>query len=168
MQYHDVAIRFSSNNITFDSPQCKNTFLPNPTHSVTPGLTPPPINTIGAAAFLRNSKKPGSTTAALSLYEIKNALRETKSKTNWRQKVPHEFHEFFQMFDEELSKGLPPRCPYDHTIPLKDKKEPPFGALYGMSQENLRALKEYIEDNMTEGFIQASSSPADAPVLYVK
>jgi hypothetical protein len=37
-----------------------------------------------------------------------------------------------------------------------------------MSQEELKALKEYIEENMTKGFIQASSSPAGAPVLFVK
>jgi hypothetical protein len=72
------------------------------------------------------------------------------------------------MFDEEFSKRLPPRRPYDHTIPLKENKEPPFGALYGMTQEELRALKEYIEENLTKGFIQASSSPAGAPVLFVK
>ena len=64
------------------------------------------------------------------------------------------------MFDQELSQGQPPRHPYNHTIPLKEGKQPPFGPLYGMSQEELKALKEYIEDNMTKGFIQASSSPA--------
>jgi hypothetical protein len=69
------------------------------------------------------------------------------------------------MFDEELSKNLPPRRPYDHTILLIDNKEPPSGALYRMLQEE---LKEYIEDNMTKGFIQASPSPAVAPVLCVK
>jgi hypothetical protein len=72
------------------------------------------------------------------------------------------------MFDEKLSKRLPPRHPYDHTIPLKDNKEPPFEALYDMLQEELKALKEYIAENMTKRFIQASSSPAGAPVLFVK
>jgi hypothetical protein len=72
------------------------------------------------------------------------------------------------MFDEELAKNLPPRCPYDHTIPLKENKEPPFGAMYGMTQEELKALKECIEQNLTKGFIQASSSPTGAPVLFVK
>jgi hypothetical protein len=72
------------------------------------------------------------------------------------------------MFDEELAKNFPLRRSYDHTIPLKDNKEPPFGALYGMTQKELKALKEYIEENLTKGFIQASSSPAGAPVLFVK
>jgi hypothetical protein len=37
-----------------------------------------------------------------------------------------------------------------------------------MSQEELKALKKYIEENMTKGFIQASSSPVGAPVVFVK
>ena len=37
-----------------------------------------------------------------------------------------------------------------------------------MTQDELKALKEYIEENLTKGFIQASSSPAGAPVLFVK
>jgi hypothetical protein len=45
------------------------------------------------------------------------------------------------MFNEELSKNSPPERPYDHNIPLKDNKEPPFDTLYGMSQEELKALK---------------------------
>jgi len=82
--------------------------------------------------------------------------------------VPQEFHKFFKMFDEELSRRLPPQRPYDHSISIKDNKEPQFGALYGMSQEELRALKEYIKENITKEFIQASFLPARAPVLFVK
>jgi hypothetical protein len=104
----------------------------------------------------------------LSFYEIKNTLGETKQKAQWKEKVPSEFHEFFRMLDEELSKGLPPRRLYDHTIPLKANKEPPFGALYGMTQEDLKVLKECIEENLIKGFIQASSSPAGTPVLLLR
>src|SRR6266566_2610671 len=168
MKYHDVAIRFSSNTVTFDSPRCKKECLSTTETPISIGQKPKSIHQIGAAAFLRASKKPGTTTTALSLYEIKNALGETTKKEDWRSKVPKEYHGFYKMFDEEFSKALPPRRPYDHTIPIKEGNEPPFGALYGMSQEELKALKEYIEDNMTKGFIRASSSPAGAPVLFVK
>jgi hypothetical protein len=123
---------------------------------------------IGAAAFLHASNKPGATTVALSLYEIKNALEENRIREDWRTRVPAKYHEFFKMFNEEFSKNLLPRCPSDHTIPIKDGKEIPFGDQYGMTQEEWKALKEYIEENMKKGFIQASSFPASAPVLFVK
>jgi hypothetical protein len=117
MKYHDAAIRFSSYTVTFDSLCSKELCLPFPlpllTSGLTPplltsGLTPPPIHIIGAAAFLRNSKKPGSTNTALSLFEIKKALGEIKKKNSWREKVLQQFHEFLQMFNEELSKNLLP------------------------------------------------------------
>ena len=37
-----------------------------------------------------------------------------------------------------------------------------------MSQTELLTLKEYIEENLAKGFIRHSSSPAGAPVLFVK
>ena len=37
-----------------------------------------------------------------------------------------------------------------------------------MSQKELRVLKEYLEENLSRGFIRHSSSPAGAPVLFVK
>ena len=82
--------------------------------------------------------------------------------------VPEHFHDFLHLFREEDARKLPPHRPYDHKIPLKPGTEPPFGPLYGMSHQELQTLKEYIEENLEKGFIQHSSSPAGAPVLFVK
>ncbi|KAH0603597.1 uncharacterized protein H6S33_007256, partial [Morchella sextelata] len=89
-------------------------------------------------------------------------------KRDWRNRVPTRYKRFYKMMDEEFANEMPPRRPYDHKIPLKEGKEPPFGPLYGMSREELIVLKQYIQDNLQKGFIQASSSPAGAPVLFVK
>jgi hypothetical protein len=37
-----------------------------------------------------------------------------------------------------------------------------------MSQKELKALKEWLEENLRKGFIRLSSSPAALPVLFVK
>lgn len=37
-----------------------------------------------------------------------------------------------------------------------------------MSREELKVLREWLDDNLHKGFIQQSSSPAAAPVLFVK
>ena len=46
--------------------------------------------------------------------------------------------------------------------------QPPAGPLYDMSRDELQVLKKYLEENLSKGFIWASSSPAAAPVLFVK
>ena len=46
--------------------------------------------------------------------------------------------------------------------------QPPAGPLYGMSRDELQVLKNYLKNNLSKGFIQASFSPAAALVLFVK
>ena len=82
--------------------------------------------------------------------------------------VPEHFHDFLHIFEKGKAQELPRNRLYDHSIPLKPDTTPPFGPLYGMSHKELLVLKEYIEENLSKGFIRHSSSPAGAPVLFVK
>jgi hypothetical protein len=51
---------------------------------------------------------------------------------------------------------------------LKEGLTPPFGPLYSLSRHELEALKEWLEENLSKGFIRTSSSPAASPILFVK
>ena len=82
--------------------------------------------------------------------------------------VPEHFHEFLHIFEKGKAQELPPHRTYEHSIPLKPDSASPFGPLYGMSHKELLVLKEYREENLAKGFIRHSSSPAGAPVLFVK
>ena len=44
----------------------------------------------------------------------------------------------------------------------------PSGPLYSISREELEVLKKYLTENLNKSFIQVSSSPTTAPVLFVK
>ena len=37
-----------------------------------------------------------------------------------------------------------------------------------MSQNELKVLRKYLDDNLAKGFIRVSSSPAASPVIFVK
>ena len=63
---------------------------------------------------------------------------------------------------------MPPHRPYDLKIKTEGDSAPPFGKLYNMSEKELKALKDYIDDMLGKGFIRSSNSPAGAPVLFVK
>ena len=82
--------------------------------------------------------------------------------------VPVEYHEFIDLFSEKAAEKLVPHRPCDHTIPLVEGKNPPYGPVHAMSRAELEARKEYLEENLNKHFIRNSSSPAGAPVLFVK
>jgi transposase InsO family protein len=82
--------------------------------------------------------------------------------------LPPEFREFADVFSPKEAERLPPHRSYDHDIRVQEGKALPFGPLYPMSREELKVLKEWLEDNLRKGFIRPSSSPAASPVLFVK
>ena len=46
-----------------------------------------------------------------------------------------------------------------------DQRDPP---LYNLSETELKTLWDYLETNLASGFIRRSTSPAGAPILFVK
>ena len=90
----------------------------------------------------------------------------SKSTTDPTKKLLTEYHDFFDVFPQADSDILLLHCPYDHKIPLIEKKTPPWGLLYSMSQDELKVLKKYLKKNPSKGFIRASSSLATFSVLF--
>jgi len=43
-----------------------------------------------------------------------------------------------------------------------------YGPIYSLTNVEMKALKEYITKNIKKGFIRKSTSPAGAPILFVK
>jgi len=83
-------------------------------------------------------------------------------------KVSFEYHEFTDIFSKTKAKILPPHHPYDLKINLEEGAQPPVGPIYSLLVSEQEALKEFIEENLNMGFIQPTSSPHCALVLFVK
>jgi hypothetical protein len=176
LKRHDVTINFAKNDIQFSSPRC----LPH--HAmVTPipikGLTPEQRNKICAISattfqhIINNANKHYGNVEqfALSLNEINTALQEPKDdKPNIEAIVPCEYHKYLKIFEKVNANKLPPHRPCDHKIPLEQGFQPPFGLLYSLSCPELEELKRWLEENLSKGFIQASSLPAAALILFIK
>ena len=82
--------------------------------------------------------------------------------------LPKEYLDFKMLFDEQAASKLPNHQPWDHHIPLQPGAEPPYGPIYSLSENELEALRTYLEENLEKGFIRASTSPAGAPILFAK
>jgi hypothetical protein len=104
----------------------------------------------------------------ISLYEINKALNQNKETNNILDIIPPEYHKFLLLFSEVEANKLLPHCPYDYQIPLKEGFTPLFGPIYAISRMELEALKKWLDENLSKGFIHASFSPAGTPILFVK
>jgi len=121
-------------------------------------------------SFRRIAHKEQLTVFSLSLYEINRAFEPKKDVKQLDQTdyVPKEYHEFLPLFSGAVAKALPQHRPYDHKIPLREGFMSPFWPLYSLSKTELQVLKEWLEENLSKGFIHVLSSPATSPILFAQ
>jgi len=72
------------------------------------------------------------------------------------------------VFEKKNADTLPQHRLYDCGIELQEGAQPPFGPIYSLSQNELAALRDYLDENLAKNFIRHSKSPAGAPILFVK
>ena len=108
---------------------------------------------------------------ALAKLDKKNlAVKDTKVDI----KLPKELRDLHKYFLNDKDISLPLHQPgKDYTINLAidkqgQEKDPAWGPLYRISRDELLVLWKIITDLLDKGWIQASSSVAGAPVLFVK
>src|SRR6185295_524528 len=75
---------------------------------------------------------------------------------------------FQDVFPKDLPAGLPPQRAVDHRIELQPGQDPPFGPQYRLSFEDQEELKQQLVELLAKGFIQPSTSPYGAPILFVQ
>ena len=82
--------------------------------------------------------------------------------------VPEEYYKFQPLFTEVVHNVLPPHHIYNYSIPLKEGSQPPFSSIYSLLRIELIAVREWLDKNLKKGWMRNSSSPAKAPILFVK
>src|ERR1700723_693094 len=82
--------------------------------------------------------------------------------------VPEEYHDFADVFSDVKANKLPPHRPYDLKNNIEEGSTPPLGPIYSLLKTELEALREFLDENIANGFIQPTRSPYGAPILFVK
>src|SRR6266481_9684164 len=72
---------------------------------------------------------------------------------------PEDSHDFTDVFSKSKAGKLAGHQPYDLKITLDEGSTPPFGPIYSLSQEELVALRKFIDENLSTGFVRPSRSP---------
>jgi len=96
------------------------------------------------------------------------AKSTTISKNIDLSSIPEEYHKYADVFSKSKAETLTPYCPYDLRIDLEKDSYSLVGTIYSLSKFKQETLKEFINENLTNGFIRSTSSPHEAPVLFVK
>jgi hypothetical protein len=84
-------------------------------------------------------------------------------------KIPEEYKEFSSVFDDEASQRIPPSREWDHAIDLKPGAPDALDCkIYPMTREEDIALEKFIDEMVTNGYIQPSKSPYASPFFFIK
>ena len=188
MKQHDPRVGFANHTLTFDSEYCrKHCNTPEKPskiyalHDVPAKARPQDlparpkllenrdiakVSLRACAAYARRNYRMYTVTVE----QIDHYLSQPESPdpADLESQLPEEVRDFWDVFSPKEAEKLPPHRSHDHNIRLLEGGTPPFGPLYPMSRDELKALKEWLEENLRKGFIRPSSSPAASPVLFVK
>ena len=82
-------------------------------------------------------------------------------------KIPDQYSDFVDVFSEEKVLVLPKWIESNqHSIELKEGKQPLYWPIYSLGPLELKTLKTYIKTHLKTGFIQLSKSPVGTPILF--
>jgi hypothetical protein len=96
---------------------------------------------------------------------VANCVKVNQLDVSQGSKVPA-VNEFPDVFPEELS-GMPPDRDIEFVIELKPGTAPIYKTPYRMATPELAELKEHVKELLEKGFIHPSSSPWEAPMIFV-
>lgn len=100
-----------------------------------------------------------------SLSSVTGSASSSSSSPSEEEQIMQEYADVFR---SELPKQLPPHRSHDHRIELEPGSTPPNRATYRMSPREMDELRKQLNDLIEHGFIQPSTSPYGAPVLFAK
>ena len=134
-----------------------------------PSATTPKISLVGASAFLRGCKRSGTRCFKIHLSDTSASAKSASvpEEAPDLSSIPKEYHDYADVFSKAEACKLAPHRPYDLQINLEEGTvPPPITTMYSLSKTELELLREFIDENLTRGFIRSTSSPYGAPVLF--
>ena len=84
-------------------------------------------------------------------------------------KIPAKYHCHLSVFSEEASHRFPEPRIWDHAIELKPGAPLSIpGKVYQLTQDEQKALLEFVREQQAKGYICPSKSPYVAPFFFIK
>lgn len=143
LQDHNPNIDWTAMTLDFSSDYCRSTCLPS-------------SSSISLAAISSNK-------LTAQVYPFAENLPTPSAPT-----VPSWLSEKFpSVFDEISQMTLPDHSDFDFHIDLEPGFSPPHGKIYSLTPKESAAMTAYVKENLANGSIRPSTSPAAAPCFFV-
>src|SRR5580692_6579425 len=100
---------------------------------------------------------------------LASKLAEKAGSQKGDRKIPDKYQRHSHVFSEEAAQRFPEPCIWDHAIEIK--KEAPSsipGKVYHLTQDEQKALLEFVKEQQAKGYIRPSKSPYAAPFFFIK
>ena len=94
-------------------------------------------------------------------------IQITQASKLIEQPIPKWCKEFMDVFSEKIHETLPPHCPYNHTIDLKDTFSLKIAKVYFLNLAKMDTCKAFIKEHLKMGCIVPSKSPQASPFFFV-
>ena len=138
----------SSDTSAFDSfPSASNSAFA----STSSDAPKPSISFVNAAAYARLARVTGNTIFTVTVSNADSATGfATAAAPQDVSGIPEDYHKFQDVFSKSGASSLPPHRPYDLKIDLEEGAEPPISRMYSLSENEMSALREFLDDNCYE------------------
>ena len=96
-------------------------------------------------------------------------LAEQEQKTKKTTSLPEHYQRHAHVFSKQEAQRFPGLRLWDHAIELK--KDTPATLprkIYVLTQDEQKALQEFIKKHVQKGYIRPSRSPYTAPFFFIK
>ncbi|KAJ6259180.1 hypothetical protein Dda_6078 [Drechslerella dactyloides] len=162
---HNPSINWRKGEITFHDCNCQKVTKKQQNDRNTCKETHLRLTTHLSDKEIRNRHKHKPNTLRKAWIQVRSLhmAAETVKIPKW---ISKEARNVFQPAPE--GQTLPEINSFKHSIPLQEGTQPRFMPIYGCTDQEAAALREYIEENLKTGYIRPSNSPAGHPILFVK
>jgi len=93
-------------------------------------------------------------------------LRKKNSRIDWISKELYITVDVYKI-SEQPEMSLSKHKSWDHEISLLNDKQSRWMSLYSMSEDQLKKVKTYLDENLKRGFIRSSKSLTEYSILFV-
>jgi hypothetical protein len=93
-------------------------------------------------------------------------ITQKNSRIDWISKELYIMIDVYEIL-KQSEMSLSEHKSWDHKIPLLNDKQSKWMPLYSMSEDQLKKVRTYLDENLKRGFIRSSKSLTEYSILFV-